>query len=40
MKLVSLKSVFQYESNNTNNIKYNQDFIAQFVWSKLTLKNA
>jgi hypothetical protein len=28
IKLTSLESVFQYESNNINYVQYNQDFVA------------
>jgi hypothetical protein len=40
MKLVSLKSAFQYESNDTNYIQYNQVFVVQFLCLKFVLKYA
>jgi hypothetical protein len=38
MKLVLLESVFQYESNGTNYVQCNKDFVAQLFWSKFNLK--
>jgi hypothetical protein len=40
MQLASLEIVFQYESNDTNYVKYNQDFLAQFFQPKFVLKCA
>jgi hypothetical protein len=38
IQLVSLVSSFQYESNDTNYVQYNQNFVAQLFQSKLILK--
>jgi hypothetical protein len=38
IELVSLESVFQYESNNNNYVLYNRGMVAQFFWSKFILK--
>ena len=38
-KLVSLESIFQYESNGTNYVQYNQDFVVQFFRSNFALEN-
>jgi hypothetical protein len=39
-KIASLKSMFQYKSNDTKFIQYNQVLVALFVWSKFTLECA
>jgi hypothetical protein len=38
IKLVLLKSMFQYKSNDTNFTQYNQVLVALFIWSKFALK--
>jgi hypothetical protein len=40
IKLASLKSMFQYKSNHTNFIQYNQFLVALFIRSKFALKYA
>ena len=38
-KLASLESVFQYESNDTNYVEYNQNIYAQILGTNLVLEN-
>jgi hypothetical protein len=38
IKLASLKSMFQYESNDTNFTQYNQVLVALFIGLKFALK--
>jgi hypothetical protein len=39
IKLASLQSIFQYESNYTDYGQYNQDFVAQVFRPKIVLRN-
>jgi hypothetical protein len=36
IKLASLENIFQDESNDTNYVQYNQDFIPQFLDQSLS----
>jgi hypothetical protein len=38
IKLASLKSIFQYKSNDTNFTQYNQVLVALFIRSKFALE--
>jgi hypothetical protein len=35
-KLAPLESIFHYESNDTNYVQYNQDFVAQFLGQSMS----
>ena len=38
IKLVSLESIFQHDSNNVAYVLYDRDIVVLFIWSRFTLK--
>ena len=38
IKLVSLESIFQHDSNNAAYVLYDRDIVVLFIWSRFTLK--